>query len=643
MQFSPAATPPVADRSPASTLHSDVGWLDRWPITVRLFAATLVALAAIGGVGLVSIALIANEHAVGNQMELLGRAERMLQEAANRRDSVRTNVFAVLLDNGAGEAEANLAHALEEHRRSVVDGLSMAASAPSNLQKALADNQPALTAYLNAATNIARLAREDRAAGLGALPAFQKTYEGLIAANEQVSRLLAERRVEANQKAAYAARARLWIMGLTCFVGFLIVAAAGRVVSISVSRALNRVRAAAHAIADGDLSIRTDAPVNDDVGAVAGAVNQMADTLQTMISRLQSEQEQDAFSRQLSEVLDMADTEADTYAVVARGMEAVSSEMPMELLVADSSRAHLERATSHPVKGAPNCTVESPYGCMAVRRGNPIVFESSDALNACARLRDREGGCISAVCVPLTFMGRSLGVLHATGEAGRPPGAAMVGQLKTLGILAGSRIGTVRAFERTQVQASTDVLTGLLNRRSLESRVRRFVRNAPYAVVIADVDHFKRLNDTHGHEAGDRVLKVFADVLRRSVRDGDHAARWGGEEFMIVLEGRDALAGFDVVERIRTNLTASCQVNGVPSITASFGISDTTMASDFEQLIRIADDALYQSKEAGRNRGTIGDALRVNGPVPRREADVEHFAAIEVENLSGARDELLAP
>jgi predicted signal transduction protein with EAL and GGDEF domain len=67
------------------------------------------------------------------------------------------------------------------------------------------------------------------------------------------------------------------------------------------------------------------------------------------------------------------------------------------------------------------------------------------------------------------------------------------------------------------------------------------------------------------------------------------------------------------------------------------------MASDFEQLIRIADDALYQSKEAGRNRGTIGDALRVNGPVPRREADVEHFAAIEVENLSGARDELLAP
>jgi diguanylate cyclase (GGDEF)-like protein len=640
MQLPGVSTPAVSDSRPSATSASHVGWLDRWPVTVRLFGATLIALAAIASVGVVSIGLIANEHAVGDQLMLLSRAELMVQETANKRDAVRTGVFALLLDTGTnGAAETRLTHALEEHRRTVVDGLSMAANAPNapNLQKALADNQPALTAYLNTASNIARLSREDRAAAIDALPDFQKTYENLVAANEQVSRLLAERGVEANRRAAYAGRVRLWIMGVTCFTAFVLVGAASRVVSASVSRALNRVRAAAHAIADGDLSIRSEAPVNDDVGAVAGAVNQMADTLQTMISRLQTEQEQDAFSRQLSEVLDMADTEADTYAVVARGMSAISADMPMELLVADSSRAHLERATSHPSKGAPNCTVESPYGCMAVRRGNPIVFENSDALNACARLRDRDGGCISAVCVPLSFMGRALGVLHATGEAGRPAAAAVVGQLKTLGILAGSRIGTVRAFERTQVQASTDVLTGLLNRRSLESRVRRLPAGKPYAVVVADVDHFKRLNDTHGHDAGDRVLKAFAEVLRRSVRDGDHAARWGGEEFTIVLEGRDALAAFDVVERIRMNLAAACQIKGVPGITASFGISDTTMATGFDQLVRIADDALYQSKEAGRDRGTIGDPLRVGGQVPRRDADAEHFAAIEVENLTGAQ------
>ncbi|WP_410966280.1 hypothetical protein, partial [Salmonella sp. SAL4449] len=84
------------------------------------------------------------------------------------------------------------------------------------------------------------------------------------------------------------------------------------------------------------------------------------------------------------------------------------------------------------------------------------MFDSSEALNACARLRERPGGPLSAVCVPLNFMGRALGVLHATGAPGQPPSPRVVGQLTTLGFLAGGRIGTVRAFERTQLQASTD-------------------------------------------------------------------------------------------------------------------------------------------------------------------------------------------
>jgi len=621
--------------STASKSEPRVGWLDRWPVMLRMFVATLIALVAIGGVGLVSVVMISGERTVAGQLTLFTRAQRMLQDGAIRRDAVRADVLALLVDPTDDVARVRVAQALDEHRRTMVDGV---ATVPTGeFKQALTANQPVATAFVDGATNIARLAHADRDAAVNALPAFQRAYENLVAANEKVSRLLAARASEANARAAYASSVRLWIVGFACLTAFIIVAAVWRIVAVSVSRALHRVRAAAHAIADGDLSVRSDAPVNDDVGAVAGAVNRMADTLQTMIERLQTEQEQDAFSRQLSEALDMADTEAETFAVVARGMAAVSGDMAMELLVADSSRAHLERATAHPSNGAPNCTVESPYGCMAVRRGNPIVFENSDALNTCARLRDRDSGCLSAVCVPLSFMGRSLGVLHATGIAGEPPATKVVGQLKTLGILAGSRIGTVRAFERTQVQASTDLLTGLLNRRALESRVRRLGPANPYAVVVADIDHFKRLNDTHGHEAGDRALKVLADVLRRAARDGDHVARWGGEEFVIVLEGGNAAYGLQFAERVRTNLAAACEAKDIPAITTSFGISDTAMSGELDQLVRIADDALYRSKEDGRNRGTIGDPRRVGGQVPRRDADVEHLAAIQLENLTGVQ------
>jgi diguanylate cyclase (GGDEF)-like protein len=228
-------------------------------------------------------------------------------------------------------------------------------------------------------------------------------------------------------------------------------------------------------------------------------------------------------------------------------------------------------------------------------------------------------------------MGRALGVLHVTGEAGRVPTQRVVGQLTTLGILAGSRIGTVRAFERTQLQASTDGLTGLLNRRSLEARARRLAGSA-YAVAVADIDEFKRLNDTLGHDAGDRALRVFADVLRRSLPAGHHIARWGGEEFVVVLEGRTAQSAFDIAERIRTDLASACQLTHTPQMTVSFGIADSTMGSAFEHLVRIADDALYQSKEGGRNRTTIGDAARVGGTVPRRDAD--QLASVEVAALT---------
>jgi diguanylate cyclase (GGDEF)-like protein/PAS domain S-box-containing protein len=317
----------------------------------------------------------------------------------------------------------------------------------------------------------------------------------------------------------------------------------------------------------------------------------------------------DSFGRQLTEALEMADEEEATYDVVELAMAQIAPGSPAELLLSDSSRANLERAAVSPVAGAAGCPVQSPFSCVAVRRGSAVVFDSSEALNACPKLRDRPTGACSAVCVPVSFMGRSLGVLHATGPEHAPPDPEQVSKLATLATQAGARIGTVRAFERTQLQASTDSLTGLVNRRTLERQLRALVKQGrPFALALADLDHFKKLNDRHGHEAGDRALRVFAQVARSVLRDDDSVARWGGEEFMFVLPDLDRHQAVSVLERVRTNL-AEAHSGGHPPFTASYGVTDSSRAEALLELIRLADLGLYAAKEAGRDRITISDAL----------------------------------
>jgi len=362
----------------------------------------------------------------------------------------------------------------------------------------------------------------------------------------------------------------------------------------------------------------------------------MADRLNEVIGRLRAEADRDAFGTQLVEALEMADTEEEVYRVLARAMRVISTDLPSELLLADSSRAHLERATQHPEAGAPGCDVESPFSCMAVRRGNPVIFPDSEALNACSRLRGRPCGAISAVCVPVSFMGRALGVLHTAGPAGKPPTTRQVAQLTTLGIQAGARIGTVRAFNSTQLKATTDSLTGLSNRRSAEERVRQLnSEGKSFALVLADLDHFKHLNDSRGHEAGDQGLRLFAETVHLSLRDGDMGARWGGEEFALILPQTSASQAQEVVDRIRAKLAENLLAGSIPAFTASFGISDTTMSPRFEELLRMADEALYRAKESGRDRAVIA-GQHGSTAAPRARRAVEHLAAPDLSLIAGA-------
>jgi diguanylate cyclase (GGDEF)-like protein len=216
-------------------------------------------------------------------------------------------------------------------------------------------------------------------------------------------------------------------------------------------------------------------------------------------------------------------------------------------------------------------------------------------------------------------MRRSLGVLHTTGPEHASLAEERIARLRALAAQSGARIGTVRAFEKTQLQASTDGLTGLVNRRTAESALREMVKDGKlFAVVLADLDHFKQLNDTHGHEAGDRALRLFASVAKDALRDHDIVSRWGGEEFIIVLPELDRTQACSVIDRLRVSL-GRAHTGETPPFTASFGISDSNQSESIEELVAIADVGLYAAKEAGRDCAMVGES---EGPAPaQREAD----------------------
>jgi diguanylate cyclase (GGDEF)-like protein len=343
--------------------------------------------------------------------------------------------------------------------------------------------------------------------------------------------------------------------------------------------------------------------------AAAQREHDARDALEAAAGELRAQSHRDVFGTQLSEALEMVDEEEAAYEVVERAIAEISDTAPAELLLADSSRAHLRRVASSPVAGSPGCPVESPFGCVAVRRGQPVAFESSEALNACPKLRGRESGPCSAVCVPVGFMGRALGVLHATGPVGSPPSGDQMAQMATLATQAGARIGTVRAFEKTQLRASTDGLTGLINRRTIEAEIGELLRaGTPFALAVADLDKFKAINDTYGHEAGDRALRFFSQVASAALREGDLLARWGGEEFTMILPEIDRHQAVAVLERIRQSLKAA-HSGAHPRFTVSFGVTDSGVAVSMEELLQIADAGLYRSKQDGRDRVTVADGL----------------------------------
>jgi len=330
------------------------------------------------------------------------------------------------------------------------------------------------------------------------------------------------------------------------------------------------------------------------------------------------------FDARVHRAMEMAGTEATAHRAVERALTRGTPRLAAELLLADSSDARLKRAAHTDPEGTSSgCGVTAPRECPAIRRSQTLLFSSGEEIDACPQLGGRPEGDRAAACVPVSVGGRSIGVLHATTTPSAPPVDVEISRLEALATQAGARLGMLRVMEATHLQAATDPLTGLLNRRSFENQVQELVRRrTPFTLAMGDLDKFKALNDTNGHDAGDRALRLFARTVREALRSDDLICRYGGEEFVIVFPGLSLEAAARALGRVQEMLVLSLSAGSVPAFTSSFGVAHSSSGDTLEDVCRVADVALFRAKREGRNRVVV-DA----GPVLSERSDVEATGA----------------
>jgi len=197
-----------------------------------------------------------------------------------------------------------------------------------------------------------------------------------------------------------------------------------------------------------------------------------------------------------------------------------------------------------------------------------------------------------------------------------PSIALLAGQLSTMRLkLRQQRDELERALERNHEIAIRDELTGIYNRRHLTElmnvEMQRFERSGrPMCLALIDIDHFKRVNDVHGHAQGDEVLRAFASTAREALRESDTLGRWGGEEFMLMLPDTPAASAERVIERVRQRLAGVRfdQIDPALRITFSAGIAHCQVGETLSAMIERADQAMYSAKQGGRDRSVIAEA-----------------------------------
>ncbi len=315
------------------------------------------------------------------------------------------------------------------------------------------------------------------------------------------------------------------------------------------------------------------------------------------------------------------------------------------LLLLNSSRNLLDTAFTWG-NGESKAGPFPPESCWALRKGERHLVHPRGVNLICEHSADSSAAC--HLCLPMIAQGDSLGVLtiddsslcECVAEAGTVQRKLRLAE--TLSEQIALAFANLNLRDTLKYQSLRDSLTGLFNRRHMEDSLERELLRAarsqtPVTVLMIDIDHFKRLNDAYGHEAGDVLLRELGAMLRSVVRGGDISCRYGGEEFLMIMAETNLEAGYQRAENIRqqvTELQVRCHGEILRKITVSIGVAGFPVHGDSAgTIVKAADEALYRAKREGRDRVVVAEN---KAAPPLRRIDIsDEIRSDQMTSLAG--------
>lgn len=319
---------------------------------------------------------------------------------------------------------------------------------------------------------------------------------------------------------------------------------------------------------------------------------------------------------EMGEFLQSCRSVNEAYTIMARTVRQLFPETGGALFAFDAAHNHVEVVIRWGEMQSE--TYFSPDDCWGLRRNRMHSVDSSGCEMTCPHvLTAEETVCRDYLCLPLIAQRETLGLLHLMAAENQPFSEDRQQLARTIGEQISLALANLHLQERLRNQSIRDPLTGLFNRRYLEESLEREINRAarskkPLGLIMLDIDFFKKFNDTHGHDAGDAVLREVATLLGTHLRKADSACRYGGEEFTLILPEADLHDACQKAEQLREaarRLEIRYGRQMVGPISLSLGVACFPQhGASGDELLHAADTALYQSKAAGRDRVTAAES-----------------------------------
>jgi diguanylate cyclase (GGDEF)-like protein len=380
------------------------------------------------------------------------------------------------------------------------------------------------------------------------------------------------------------------------------------VTRLIVDPVLQLIRASEQ-VGRGDFAPGLPPMVDNEFGALSRSFSHMT----TAVRR---EREEIASLNRFSEAVTQCTSEVEVYDLLLHSLKERFQPVQVIIFKLNIAENFLEAAATLvplPKEVAAWPVIEEPHNCKAVRTGRSFVVNDVQAELLCpSKFVLPSAG--SYYCGPLIAGGIIIGSVRVEAAANfcTPERQRL---LESYMSVAASALSNLHLLDRMKQQANIDMLTGLYNRRFLEDYARKLFaiarrRVQPVGMILLDLDNFKNFNDVFGHEVGDRILRQFAKTLAATMREANLAARYGGDEFIVILPDTSAKSCALVVERIRqavmSMVVPSTLEKPLPPLTVSAGVvAFPEHGHTLEEIVEAADKAMYESKRRGGNCVTV--------------------------------------